>query len=260
MSTAHPTALVAEDEQTLRQELVERLGQLWPELSVLGEAADGVQALRLAESLRPDVLFLDIEMPGASGIEVARQLAGSAHIVFVTAYDHYAIEAFEQGAIDYLLKPLVPARLFTSIGRLKQRLGCPAQAAQKAQSALEQVLQQLDAARSPTPRAYLRWINASVGATLRLITVDEVQYFQSDTKGWRLVLAEGDALIRKPLRELVEELDPQQFWQIHRSTVVNVQAVAGVQRDFRGRLQLQLKQGGSGLSVAESYAHRFRQM
>jgi DNA-binding LytR/AlgR family response regulator len=248
------TAVVAEDEATLRQELIERLGQLWPELSIVGEAADGIQALQLIDSLRPDLLFLDIEMPGASGIEVARQVAGRSHLVFVTAYDAYAIEAFEQGAIDYLLKPLTAARLFSSVQRLKQRLAGP-----PAGEALAQVLQQLGAA-APAPRAYLRWINATVGSSLRLITVDEVLYFQSDSKYTRLVLAQGEALIRKPLKELVDELDPQQFWQIHRSTLVNLQAVAGVQRDFRGRLQLQLKQGDGSLLVAESYAHRFKQM
>ncbi len=255
LSTSNPTAVVAEDEATLRQELIERLSQLWPELSIVGEASDGIQALRLLEELRPDVLFLDIEMPGATGIEVARQVGGRSHIVFVTAYDQYAIDAFDQGAIDYLLKPLVPARLFTAIGRVKQRLAGP-----PATAALDQVLSQLGARPGTAPRQYLRWINASVGQTLRLITVDEVQYFQSDNKYTRLALAQGEALIRKPLKELVDELDPQQFWQIHRSTLVNAHAVAGVSRDFRGRLQLKLKQSEDSLIVAESYAHLFKQM
>ena len=247
---ADPTAVVAEDEATLRHELVERLGQMWPELSVVGEAADGLQALRLLDERRPDVLFLDIQMPGATGLEVARQVGRRARVVFITAYDEHAVEAFEHGAVDYLLKPLQPARLFTAVGRLKERLAAPP-------PDLGGVLGAL-AARSP--KQHLRWINASVGQVLRLITVDEVLYFQSDNKYTRVALAGGEALIRKPLKELVDELDPQQFWQIHRSTLVNVAAIAGVARDFRGRLQVRLKHGADTLLVADSYAHLFKTM
>jgi len=249
-----PTAVVAEDEATLRHELVEQLGQLWPELSIVGEAADGVQALRLLDEHRPDVLFLDIQMPGATGLDVARQVAGRSHVVFVTAYDQYAVAAFDQGAVDYVLKPLASARLFTAVSRVKQRLASPP-------ADLGAVLDQLTA-RPPghAPRSFLRWINASVGQTLKLITVDEVLYFQSDSKYTKVATREGEALIRKPLKELVEELDPQQFWQIHRSTLVNAMAVAAVTRDFRGRMQLKLKDRQEMLLVAESYAHLFRQM
>ena len=260
MSLFAPTAVVAEDEAALRGELVEQLGRLWPELSIVGEAADGLEALRLLDQHQPDILFLDIEMPGATGIDVARQVNGRAHVVFVTAYDQYAIAAFDQGAVDYLLKPLAGARLFTAISRLKARLGqAPAQ--------LGGVLDQLGARPSSTTaaapsaaRAPLRWINASVGQTLRLITVDEVMFFQSDNKYTRLALKDGEALIRKPLKELIDELDPQQFWQIHRSTLVNVNAIASVSRDFRGRMQIKLKHGSEMLLVAESCAHLFRQM
>jgi DNA-binding LytR/AlgR family response regulator len=249
-----PTAVVAEDEAALRGELVEQLGQLWPELSIVGEAADGLAALRLLDQHRPDILFLDIEMPGATGIDVARQVAGRCHVVFVTAYDQYAVAAFDQGAVDYLLKPLAGARLFTAISRLKVRLG-------QAPAPLGGVLEQLGARPAPSAgRAPLRWINASVGQTLRLITVDEVMFFQSDNKYTRLALKDGEALIRKPLRELIDELDPQQFWQIHRSTLVNVNAIASVSRDFRGRMQIKLKHGSEQLLVAESCAHLFRQM
>ncbi|MFX1682599.1 LytTR family DNA-binding domain-containing protein [Mitsuaria sp. CC2] len=252
--TPHPTAVVAEDEETLRHELVERLSQLWPELDILGEAADGVQALRLLHEVKPDVLFLDIEMPGATGLDVARQVQGRSHVVFVTAYDQYAVAAFDEGAVDYLLKPLEPARLFTAIQRIKQRLSGPP-------ADLSAVLSQLGAqAGGTTKRQYLRWINASVGQTLKLITVDEVLYFQSDSKYTRVATRQGEALIRKPLKELVEELDPQQFWQIHRSTLVNAAAVAGVSRDFRGRMQVKLKESEDALIVAESYTHLFRQM
>ena len=249
-----PTAVVAEDEAALRGELVEQLGQLWPELSIVGEAADGLAALRLLDQHRPDILFLDIEMPGATGIDVARQVGGRCHVVFVTAYDQYAVAAFDQGAVDYLLKPLAGARLFTAISRLKARLG-------QAPAPLGGVLEQLSARPAPSAaRAPLRWINASVGQTLRLITVDEVMFFQSDNKYTRLGLKDGEALIRKPLKELIDELDPQQFWQIHRSTLVNVNAIASVSRDFRGRMQIKLKHGTETLLVAESCAHLFRQM
>ena len=254
MNLFSPTAVVAEDEAALRGELVEQLGRLWPELSIVGEAADGLEALRLLDQHRPDILFLDIEMPGATGIDVARQVAGRSHVVFVTAYDQYAIAAFDQGAVDYLLKPLAGARLFTAISRLKARLG-------QAPAPLGGVLEQLSARPAPSAaRAPLRWINASVGQTLRLITVDEVMFFQSDNKYTRLALKDGEALIRKPLKELIDELDPQQFWQIHRSTLVNVNAIASVSRDFRGRMQIKLKHGSEMLLVAESCAHLFRQM
>ena len=252
MSLFAPTAVVAEDEAPLRGELVEQLGKLWPELSVVGEAADGLEALRLLDQHQPDILFLDIEMPGAKGIDVARQVNGRAHVVFVTAYDQYAVAAFDQGAVDYLLKPLSGARLFTAIARLKSRLG---QAPAPLAGVPDQLTTKPAAARAP-----LRWINASVGQTLRLITVDEVQFFQSDNKYTRLGLKDGEALIRKPLKELIDELDPQQFWQIHRSTLVNVNAIASVSRDFRGRMQIKLKHGAEMLLVAESCAHLFRQM
>jgi DNA-binding LytR/AlgR family response regulator len=243
--------VVAEDEATLRQELIEQLGRLWPELLVVGDAADGIAALRLLDEARPDILFLDINMPGATGIEVARQASGKSRVVFVSAYDEHAIAAFEAGAIDYVLKPVSAARLFATVTRLKERLAAPP-------AHLEPVLNALPAA-APA-RSHLRWVNASVGQNLRLITVDEIQYFQSDNKYTRVVLADGEALIRKSLKELLDELDPQQFWQVHRSAVVNVAAVAGATRDFRGRLLLKLKQRPETLLVSESFAHLFRQM
>ncbi len=245
------TAVVAEDEATLRSQLVEQLGQLWPELSIVGEAADGVQALRLLDELKPDILFLDIQMPGATGLEVARQASGKSRVVFVTAYDEHAIAAFEHGAIDYVLKPIAAARLFTTVSRLKERLGSPP-------ARLDSVIGQL--ASTTAPKSYLRWINASVGQNLRLITVDEIHYFQADNKYTRVVTADGEALIRKPLKELVDELDPNQFWQIHRSTLVNVAMIAGVTRDFRGRMLVKLRKRDEALLVSDSYSHLFRQM
>ena len=260
MSLFAPTAVVAEDEAALRGELVEQLDKLWPELSIVGEAADGLEALRLLDQHQPDILFLDIEMPGATGIDVARQVNGRAHVVFVTAYDQYAIAAFDQGAVDYLLKPLAGARLFTAISRLKARLGQGIPPAPLG-NVLDELVARPSASAAPSAaRAPLRWINASVGQTLRLITVDEVMFFQSDNKYTRLGLKDGEALIRKPLKELIDELDPQQFWQIHRSTLVNVNSIASVSRDFRGRMQIKLKHGAEMLLVAESCAHLFRQM
>lgn len=249
-----PTAIVAEDEAALREQLVEQLRALWPELQVVGAAADGIEALRLLEQRRPDILFLDIQMPGASGQEVARAAAGRCHIVFVTAFDQHAVEAFEQGAVDYVLKPVLPARLFATVSRLRDRLNAgPARP-----EAVEVVLEQL---RAPSAaRATLRWINASVGQNLRVITVDEVLYFQADNKYTRVVTDEGEALIRKPLKELVDELDPQQFWQIHRSTLVNAAAIDRIARDMRGRMLVHVKGRSDTLLVSDSYAHLFRQM
>jgi DNA-binding LytR/AlgR family response regulator len=252
-----PTAIVAEDEPTLRHQLIEQLGQLWPELAITGEAADGVQALRLLDDRRPDVLFLDIEMPGATGLEVARQANGRVHVVFVTAYDQHAVAAFDQGAVDYVLKPVSAARLFTAVTRLKQRLGTPPL---RLDAALGQLGQPGPAAAPTAGRQPLRWINASVGQNLKLITVDEISYFQADNKYTRVVTGEGEALIRKPLKELVEELDPVQFWQIHRSTLVNATAIAGVTRDFRGRMMVKLKSRPETLLVSDTYTHLFRQM
>jgi len=248
-----PSAIVAEDEPALREQLIEQLRALWPQLRIAGAAADGVEALRLLEEHQPDILFLDIQMPGASGREVARAAAGRCHIVFVTAFDQHAVEAFEQGAVDYLLKPVLPARLFATVGRLKERIG----AAPIDSDAMESVIGQIEV--SPA-RSALRWINASVGQNLRVITVDEVLYFQADNKYTRVVTGQGEALIRKPLKDLVDELDPQQFWQIHRSTLVNAAAIDRIARDMRGRMLIHVKGRADTLLVSDSYAHLFRQM
>jgi DNA-binding LytR/AlgR family response regulator len=246
-----PTAILAEDETVLREELRQHLHELWPALRVLGEAGNGVEALDLIERHAPDVLFLDIEMPRLSGLDVAQQAQGRCHIAFVTAYDTHAVAAFEAGAVDYVLKPLERARLKVAVERLQQRLG-------SVPPNLDVLLRELT--RGAAPRKYLRWINAAVGRSLQLITVDEVIYFQADTKYTRVVTATQEALIRKSLAELQAELDPANFWQIHRSTVVNVNAIAGVSRDLRGRLSVTLKQRDDRLSVSESHQHLFKQM
>jgi DNA-binding LytR/AlgR family response regulator len=188
-------------------------------------------------------------MPGLNGIEVARQASGRCHVDFVTAYDQHTLAAFEQGAADYLLKPVTTARLATTVARLKERIGRPA-------PALEGLLREFGG----TSRGFLKWINASQGQTVRVITVDDVCYFQADSKYTRVVTAEGESLIRKPIKELCDELDPSAFWQIHRSTIVNVNAIAGVVRDLRGRTQVRLKKRGELLPVSDAYTQRFRQM
>jgi DNA-binding LytR/AlgR family response regulator len=246
-----PTAIVAEDEAVLRDELCAHLADLWPELRIVARAANGLEALQLMERHKPDVLFLDIQMPGLTGVELARQADRRAHVVFVTAYDAYAVAAFERGAVDYVLKPYSAARLAESVRRVKERLGTPS-------PALDQVLREVVAAAPP--REYLRWINAATGQEVRLITVDEVCYFQSDTKYTRVVTSDGEALIRRSLKELTEQLDPAQFWPVHRSTIVNASAIAGVSRDFRGRVRLRLKQRSEQLPVSEVHEHLFRQM
>jgi len=246
-----PTAILAEDEKVLRDELRQRLGELWPELIVVGEAGTGIEALQLLEKQMPDLMFLDIQMPGLTGLEVAHQAQGRCHIVFVTAYDAYAVAAFETGALDYVLKPLERERLRLAVDRVRQRLGSTPQN-------LEAVLREL--IKNAEPRKYLRWINASVGHLMQLITVDEVVYFQADAKYTRVVTATCEALIRKPLNELRSELDPSVFWQVHRSTIVNANAIAGVSRDMLGHINLKLKRRDEKLNVSESHAHLFRQM
>jgi len=246
-----PTALVAEDESVLREELCAHLATLWPALRIVAQAATGLDALQLMERHRPDILFLDIQMPGLTGIEVARQAEPGMHIVFITAYDAHAVAAFERGAVDYVLKPYSVARLAESVRRLRERLS-------HAPPMLEGVLRELAAAMQP--REYLRWINAASGSEVKVVTVDEVCYFRAEAKYTLVMTAEGEALIRKPLKELSDQLDPAQFWQVHRSTIVNASAIAGVSRDFRGRVSLKLKTRRETLPVSETHEHLFRQM
>lgn len=246
------TALIAEDEPVLRTQLAEMLGAVWPELSVVAAAVDGLQAMRAIEEYAPDVIFLDIEMPGRTGLEIAKRASGRCHVVFVTAYDQYAVAAFEEGAVDYVMKPLNAARLATACERVKKRLlATPVN--------LNSLLEIL-AKRTAQAHPYLRWINASQGTDVRLITVDEICYFQSDTKYTRAVTATHESLIRKSLKELSDELDPSLFWQIHRSTIVNVNAIAGVSRDLAGHLIVKLKSRKESLPVSQPFAHLFKQM
>ncbi len=225
---------------------------LWPQLRIVARAGDGVAALNAVDSFRPDVALLDIHMPLLSGIEVARRIAGRCHVAFITSYDQHALEAFEAGAIDYVLKPPTAARLITTVERLKARL-------QQPPADLRRALQSVGPAPAVAPR-YLQWINASRGSAVQLITVEEIVYFKSDQKYTLVVTPDGEALIKKTIKELTDELDPTMFWQVHRSTVVNVHAIHSVTRDGRGSLTLRLKQRPETLPVSEAYSHLFRQM
>jgi len=252
MTIFNPTAVIAEDEPVLRAQLGDLLRAVWPELVIVAAAEDGLQTMRALEQHAPDMLFLDIQMPGLTGLEVARHASGRYHVVFVTAYDQYAVAAFEVGAVDYVMKPLSVERLATACGRMKKRLS-------SAPANLESLLEAL-AKRAVQAHPYLRWINASLGNEVKLITVDEICYFRSDIKYTLVVTADGESLIRKSLKELLDELDPTIFWQIHRSTIVNVNAIAGVSRDFAGRLIIKLKSRKETLAVSQPFAHLFRQM
>ena len=249
-----PTAIVAEDEPILRAQLEGKLKKLWPELEIIASVEDGAAALEALEDRVPDFMFLDIQMPEMTGVEVARHVAGRAHVVFVTAYDQYAIQAFDTGAVDYILKPATDDRLALTLERLKAKLAAPAPPADLT-AVLAQLTQQLSAGRQK-----LQWIKATVGQNLRLIPVNEVLFFQSDEKYTRVVLADGEALIKTPIRELLDGLDPEVFWQIHRSTLVNVNAIAAVTRDFRGQAHVKIRGKDDSLVVSRIYSHLFKQM
>lgn len=251
---SRPSAIIAEDERILRDELAELLCGLWPELDLVAQVDDGVAALAAIERYSPDVAFLDIQMPRMTGLDVAHQATHKCHVVFVTAYEEYAVNAFEEGVVDYVLKPFSAARLATTVTRLKEKLSSePAD--------LSRILEQLSQQQHPrNEKTHLRWINASAGAAVRLITVEEVLYFKADNKYTLVVTHEGESLIRKTIRELTDELDPAMFWQTHRSTVVNVNAIDRVVRDMVGHTQLRLKSRKETLTVSEPYAHLFKQM
>ncbi len=248
-----PTAIVAEDEAILRKQLETKLAKLWPELEVIASVEDGAAALEALEERTPDLMFLDIQMPEMTGVEVARHVGGRSHVVFVTAYDQYAIQAFETGAVDYILKPATDERLAVTIERLKAKLASPPV---DLNAVLARISEQLVGGK----REKLQWIKATVGQNLRLIPVNEVLFFQSDEKYTRVVMAEGEALIKTPIRELLDGLDPGVFWQIHRSTVVAVNAIAGVTRDFRGQAHVKIKGKDESLVVSRIYSHLFKQM
>jgi DNA-binding LytR/AlgR family response regulator len=274
------TAVIADDERLLREQLRARLAEVWPDLDIVAEAKNGTEAVALTEKHRPDVVFLDIRMPGMTGIEAARAIAQlqvddddaetsatgdgppwhGPEIVFITAYDQYAIEAFEQGVVDYVLKPAERERLQVTVDRIKQRLAGRSAGDAPDASGMQQLLQKLTAKINPGLHPRLRWIQATVGASIQMIPVEDVLFFISDEKYTRVQTATLEALIRKPIKELVDELDADQFWQIHRSTLVNTRMIAGVTRDLRGRQLVAVRGHPEKLEVSRSYAGLFKGM
>ena len=253
-------AVVAEDEALLREDLIARLADAWPELEIVAVCEDGGSALEAIGESKPEVAFLDIRMPGLTGLEVAaaaQEASPATQILFVTAYNQYAIEAFDRGAIDYLLKPLSPDRLAATVKRVRQRI----EAGTVDTSALAQALESLRAKLPAAPRAEpIAWITAGVGRETRLILLDDVAYFRADAKYTVVVTKEGEAVIRKPIRDLLEVLDPAVFRQVHRSTVVNMRAVAGVTRDEAGRGTLRLKGRPETLPVSLTFMALFKSL
>ena len=261
MTGKRPTALIADDEPLLRTSLTRLLAEAWPELEVVAQARNGREAVAQFEAMKPDICFLDVHMPGLTGVEAARQIGRRAHLVFVTAYDQYAVQAFEHEALDYLVKPLEPARLADTVARLKARLRAT-QPHPDTEALLEQLAAHLGRKAAPAP---LRWIHATVGQTLRLIPVDEIDFLRSDEKytlvAWRGDAGKpGEALIRMPLRELVDQLDAAHFVQVHRSVVVNRRAISHLTRGANETAQIHLKGRDEVLPVSRSYLHLFRQM
>lgn len=274
MSRWPARAVLADDERLMREQLVLALQQAWPELRIEAQARNGQEALAAVQQWRPEVVFLDIRMPALNGIDTARAIVDWAdeqdttapEIVFITAYDQYAVEAFEHGAVDYVLKPAEPERLGKTVTRLCQRLqrrqtGTASETRDAASPPLlSQVLQQLTRQMQPQPPAPLRWIQASLGQSLHMVPIDDVLFFSSDDKYTRVRTATQEHFIRKPIKELLEELDPAVFWQIHRSTLVNVRAIEAARRDDRGRLVLSLRACSETLVVSRNHSAQFKSM
>jgi DNA-binding LytR/AlgR family response regulator len=240
----------------MRDQIVGRLKEAWPELLIVGEAGNGREAVAMVQSMEPDIVFLDISMPEMDGIQAARALAGQAHVVFVTAFDQYAISAFEQGAVDYLLKPADPGRVALTCQRLRERL-------QQKPDPMNELLEQLSqrvGSGGLKPREYMRWVQASIGANIRMIPTSDILFFRAEDKYTRVQTQRFEALIRKPIKELIDELDPDEFWQIHRAILVRVDAVEQVSRDFRGRQIVHVKGSDEKLEVSRTFSHLFKQM
>ena len=279
MSFDHPRAVIADDERLMRDQLRARLAQVWPALEIVAEAKNGLEAIQAVKDHQPDVIFLDIRMPGLTGVEAAKEIAQLdlgdesllPEMVFITAYDQYALDAFEQGAVDYVLKPAEPERLRVTAERLQKRLMqraaedspemAPSASTESAGApSVQQLLHVLSAQLKGQPTQYLSWLQASVGQSIQMVSVDDVLFCVSDDKYTRVQTLKQAFLIRKPIKELVEELDPKVFWQIHRSTLVSVKAIAGVQRDERGRQEVLIKGRTDRLVVSRSASQLFRGM
>jgi DNA-binding LytR/AlgR family response regulator len=248
-----PTAILAEDELPQRQELRALLGELWPELDVVAECADGLAALQALERFRPDVAFLDIRMPGVSGLEVARAAAPTCQVIFITAYGEYALRAFDEGAIDYLQKPVARNRLRLAVERTRARLGSGARVDMGA--LLDLVRSQLAPGKPG-----IQWITASVGNAVKMFSIEEVLFFQAQDKYTRVVTPESEGHIRTPLKELLPSLDSEAFWQVHRSVIVRVGAIRSVEKEADGKLRLHVRGHADALPVSSAFQHRFRGM
>jgi DNA-binding LytR/AlgR family response regulator len=259
MSMSRPTALIADDEPLLRKSLARMLAAAWPELEIVAQARNGREAVELFEARQPDVCFLDVHMPGLSGVEAARYIGRRAHLVFVTAYDQYAVQAFEHGALDYLVKPVEPARLADTVARLRERRTSPAGIADT-----EALVEQLAARLRNDKPAPLQWLRASVGANVRLVPVDDIDYLRSDEKYTRIAWRDGgkpaEALLRTPIKDLLPQLDPKHFVQVHRAVVVNLRAIDHVARGENETAVIHLRHRPELLPVSRSYTHLFRQM
>jgi len=254
---ANLEAIIADDEEQLRIHLKSKLAGLWPELTICGEAANGLQALELIESCRPAIAFLDIKMPGLTGIEVARKISADCRVVFITAFDQYAIEAFENEAVDYILKPVTDKRLGKTVQRLKKQLSDISDPPTDLSVTMDRLLAVLN---DKQLSGYLKWIKVRHGEGVRLIAVDDICYFQAEDKYTVVKTRDGESLIKKSIRQLTGELDPDRFWRIHRGTIVNVNCIDRIYRSFAGRLSVKLEDLSDTLTVSRSYSHLFKQM
>ena len=244
-------AIIADDEPNLANDLRRRIAKLWPELEIVAVLHDGIAAQQALINLKPDIAFLDIQMPGMTGLAVAEAAPASCRVVFVTAYDEHAVSAFEQAAADYVLKPASDARLARCVERLRQHQSIDSQAL------LLRLSQLLQSTQRSTP---LRWIRAQLGQSVRMVAVEEICYFQSDDKYTTVMTRDAELLLRTPIKELIEQLDPAEFWQVHRGTVVNVRQIAAAHHNALGKVTLSLRERKETLNVSRSYAHLFRQM
>jgi DNA-binding LytR/AlgR family response regulator len=244
-------AIIADDEPNLAADLRKRITRLWPELEIVAVLHDGVAAQQSIASQKPDIAFLDIQMPGMNGLDVARAAPPTCRVVFVTAYDEHAVKAFEQAAVDYLLKPVSDERLTRCVERLRQHVSIDSPAL------LAQLSTLLQASTKPAP---LRWLRVQQGQNVRLLPVEEVCYFQSDEKYTAVLTRDAEWLLRTPIKELIQQLDPAEFWQVHRGTVVNVRQIAAAHHDEMGKVMLRLRDRKESLAVSRSYAHLFKQM
>jgi DNA-binding LytR/AlgR family response regulator len=251
------SAIIADDEEELRKFLRSRIIEIWPDLKICGEAKNGHEAVELIETLHPDIAFLDIRMPGLNGIDVARKIGGRCQVVFITAYDQYAIEAFENEAVDYLIKPVDSRRLEKTIERIQRRLTTASALPKNFSVIAEKLISRLSVPKDAT---YLKWIKAQHGGEIRLISTDDISYFKAADKYTQVISRFGESLINKPIKELARELDPEKFWQIHRSTIVNVACISKVSRSLTGRHVIKLAGIDEPLTVSRTYAYLFKQM